>query len=224
MHTELRRLIVRLAVAVMAADHRIRGSELRSLEYLDALGLGPVSHLAEEELERALVRPIDLRETCEAIVTRSRTACVLVLTALAGIAASDGEVSTEERAVLGTIAAFLGIASDEALHIIGAAALSAQRPEAGTKIEPLAPLSTPRHATAPPLGPGLDRACALLGVPATASRAELDAAYLRLAERFDPTEQIPFGADFVALAAHKLGEITEAFRALRDTLDERSAA
>jgi tellurite resistance protein len=223
MDTDLRRLIVRLAVAVMAADSCVRCGELQALERLDELGLGPVFHLAEEEFERARARPVDLRETCEAIVGRSRHPCVLVFAALAGIAASDGEVSTEERAVLATIAAFLGIASDEAAHIIGAATLSAQRPEAGARVEPVAS-ETLADETPPGIGSDVDLACGLLGVPADVSQAELDAAYLRLAGFLDPAGQIRFGADVVAEAASKLGEITEAFRILRGMLGARSAA
>jgi tellurite resistance protein len=220
MQTDLRQLIVRLAVAVMAADSRIRGSELQALERLDGLGLGPIAYLAEEELERALARPVDIRETCEAIATRSPLARGVVLVALAGIAASDGEVSTEERAVLGTIAAYLGVESEEAIHVIGSATLSGHRAEAGTRIEPQAP----KPDTPPRIGPGLDQACRVLRVSPNASRAEIDAAYIRLVRRFDPAAMIPDGTDFVALAIRKLAEFTAAFDALCETLDERSAA
>ena len=42
-----RRLIARLAVAVMVADGRITPSEHEAVRRLDQLGLGPLSQLAE---------------------------------------------------------------------------------------------------------------------------------------------------------------------------------
>jgi DnaJ-domain-containing protein 1 len=147
---------------------------------------------------------------------------VLIFTALAGIAASDRALVVEERAVLGTIADHLGIAPGEARHIVSAAALAAARPAKNGESEGV---SAKQTETVPhEIALAIDRASRLLGVPSDASRTEIGAAYLRLVARFDPAKLIPYGPDFVALAASKLGELTDAYQALCDGSHERSAA
>jgi len=67
-----RRLIARLAVAIMVADGRITASERDALERFDRLGLGPLAALAEDEIRRAMQHPIDVRGTCASLSSRSR--------------------------------------------------------------------------------------------------------------------------------------------------------
>ena len=72
----------------------------------------------------------------------------------------------------------------------------------------------PGHA----LAPGAQHALALLGLDASARRADLDEAYRRLVERYDPSKVIELGADFAALAVRKLGELTDAYEIVADAL------
>jgi hypothetical protein len=48
-----------------------------------------------------------------------------------------------------------------------------------------------------------------LGLGANANPAEVDAAYLRLVEQYDPANVAQLGADFVVLAVQKLAALTE---------------
>ena len=57
----------------------------------------------------------------------------------------------------------------------------------------------------------VEHAYRVLGIDATTSRAHLDAAYLGLIERYNPARVADLGAEFAALAARKLAEVTAAF-------------
>ena len=102
-----RRMIVRLAVAMMAADGRITPSELSTAEELDRLGLGPLSALAQEEIDRAVQQPIDLADTCRGLAKLSPEGGRIILSILADIAAADGAVTSREREMLSEIAGLL---------------------------------------------------------------------------------------------------------------------
>lgn len=112
-------MIVRLAVAIMAADGRITPGELSAAEALDRLGLGPLSELAREEIDRSREQPIDLEDTCAGLTQLSPEGGRIVLSILAEIAAADGVVSPREREMLRQIASLMMLSpasADEALR------------------------------------------------------------------------------------------------------------
>jgi uncharacterized tellurite resistance protein B-like protein len=111
-------MIVRLAVALMAADGRITQSELSTAEHLDRLGVGPLSTLAKEEIDRAARQPIDLGDTCTGLAELSPEGGRIILSILAEIAAADGVVISTEREMLREIAGLLTLpagSADDAL-------------------------------------------------------------------------------------------------------------
>jgi len=226
-----RRLIVRLAVAVMIADGRITATECDAMAYLDRLGLGPLSTLVEEEVERALRHPIDLIDTCEGLADASPQAAAVILTLLAEIAASDGSVSGKELLTFHTVARQLGLSSMEADHILDLAVAShgarlvrdIEAVSAASKVmvppTPEPHHAPPRNGSGVPAGaPDLKRACRILGVTAAADREQVDRAYIALVERYNPIELATLGPEFAALAVRKLAEATAAFHALRRAL------
>jgi|GEM_PF-3354330 len=58
----------------------------------------------------------------------------------------------------------------------------------------------------------LDRARTLLGVGPTATRADVDAAYLRLVAFYDPAKVMDLGPEFVVLSVRRLGQATTAYQ------------
>jgi uncharacterized tellurite resistance protein B-like protein len=232
MDADPRRLIARLAVAVMVADGQITPSEYAALERLDELGLGPMSDLTEDEIRAATRHPIDLRATCEGLARTTPEAAAVIVSVLAEIAASDRSMARAELETLHTVAGLLGLSPTEAAHILGAAmneygaALSAaegihsgglgpSRPERVTVIRRR---DGEAQAAPPPSEQAeLQHACRLLGIDATASRSHLDAAYLRLVERYNPVKVAGLGPEFVALAVRKLVEATAAFETVLET-------
>jgi len=226
-----RRLIARLAVAVMVADGRITTPEFDALGRLDELGLGPLSDLAKEEIRSAVTRPIDLRATCDGLARATPEAAAVILSVLAEIAASDGAVSPAELDTLRSVAAALGLNAAETAHIVTAAmaeygatlgtetAAPSETQPGSMRREPVSVTRDPDEDAAPPPGAQhaeLQRAYSVLGIDAATSRARLDAAYLALVERYDPAKVADLGADFVALAVRKLAEVTAAFETAVD--------
>jgi DnaJ-domain-containing protein 1 len=217
-----RRMIVRLAVAMMAADGRISPGELSAAEALDRLGLGPLSSLAREEINRAAERPIDLGDTCAGLARLSPEGGRIVLSILAEIAAADGVVSSREREMLREIASLL-------LLPPGTAEEALSRYDGPLEEPPQAPPETRAGSAAVPensaMGAGassgpsdnaataesLARAYALLGVRPGASRAELESAYRAALERYNPNKVIDLGTEFASLAVQKLTQATAAF-------------
>ena len=226
MDADPRRLIARLAVAVMVADGQITPSEYEALERLDGLGLGPLSDLAEDEIRNATRQPIDLRATCEGLAQATPEAAAVIMSVLAEIAASDRSVSRAELEALHTVAQLLGLNASDAAHILSAVMseygatlrgddsvrsgdLPPSRPEPVTVIrtsdgEAAAATPATEHAE-------LQHAYCVLGIDAATSRAHLDAAYLGLVERYNPVKVAGLGAEFAALAVRKLVEATAAF-------------
>jgi uncharacterized tellurite resistance protein B-like protein len=124
-------MIVRLAVALMAADGRITQSELSTAEHLDRLGLGALSTLAKEEIDRAARQPIDLGDTCTGLAELSPEGGRIILSILAEIAAADGVVTSTEREMLREIAGLLTLpagSADDALASLELGPLEASRP------------------------------------------------------------------------------------------------
>ena len=227
MDDDPRRLIARLAVAVMVADGQITPAEYGALERLDALGLGPLSDLAEDEIRSAVREPIDLCATCEGLAQATPEAAAVILSVLAEIAASDRSVSAAELYTLRTVAGLLGLDTSEATHILSAAmgeygaTLSADALESSAAQSPRAERVTVvrrrggEARETPPAEDGeVQRACQILGIDTAASRAHVDAAYLSLVERYNPAKVAGLGAEFAALAVRRLGEATAAFEAV----------
>lgn len=206
--TDVRAAVARLAAAVMAVDGRIVDRELEAADRLKSLGLGGLEPLIFDELERTS-EPIDVGPACEALRGIHPDAAATLLGLLAQIAASDGRVSREEHALLDTIAAAIGLGDEHAAAEAGRAVPG--HPAWATHEIPVAP--TPESQTSRSLG----HACRVLGVAPSASRDEIDVAYLALVERYDPHKVAGLGAEFAALAVRKLFEITLAFEALVGT-------
>jgi DnaJ-domain-containing protein 1 len=64
----------------------------------------------------------------------------------------------------------------------------------------------------------LDRARTLLGVGPTATRQEVDAAYLRLVAFYDPAKVMDLGPEFVVLSVRRLGQATTAYQIAVDAV------
>jgi uncharacterized tellurite resistance protein B-like protein len=209
-----RRLIVRLAVAVAAADGRLSGEEMHALERLDEAGFGPLSALALQEIERAAREPIDIRATCAALRSIGPQAVALVFSALADVAESDG-VSQAELDLLRSIAVLLEVPPAHATGIL------ARGSEPAASSSPRRPVTQPTQpvpsSEAPTESEELTRARALLGIDQGADRRALDAAYLALVERYDPGKVTAFGPEFVVLAVRRLADITAAYEAMLET-------
>lgn len=226
MDADPRRLIARLAVAVMVADGRITPSEYEALEGLDSLGLGPLSDLAEEEIRNATHQPIDLRATCEGLASATPQAAAVILSVLAEVAASDRSVSRAELETLRSVATLLGLNTAQAAHILTAAmteygATLAADDDTSSGDAPVAARrqrvrvvrrTDSELIAAPPIeDAALQSAYRVLGIDASASRAHIDAAYLGLVERYNPANVAVLGAEFAALAVRKLAAVTAAF-------------
>jgi uncharacterized tellurite resistance protein B-like protein len=201
------RLIARLAVAVIAADGRITPAEVAALGRLDALGLGPLSALAREEIERAVQQPIDVEATCAELPRLGEEAAALLLTVLAEIAASDRVLAPRERDVFEAVAGHLGVAPSAAAHILEAAisAVGAAEPEG-------APPPV-RAEAGTPADPSRQRALRVLGLEPGAGRSRIDATYLDLVQRYDPARVADLGPEFAVLAVRRLAAITDAYEA-----------
>jgi len=207
-----RRLISRLAVAVMAADGRIDAEEIAATQELDLLGLGRFSGLVREEMLLAAEQPIDVAATAQGLARLGTQTGTIVLAVLADIGTSDGLLSPRELEVLGTIAAGLGVAPPDADHIFSAASATAGR---GTSRVGWRPRGSEAQTTPAAVAPDLAAAARVLGVEPGAPIERIDAAYLALVERYDPAKVLAVGAEFVALTVHKLADLTAAFERLR---------
>lgn len=211
-----RRLVARLAVAVMAADRRVGPTELAALEglaprelpaigRLDGLGLGALSTLAFEEARRTDAQPPALDETCAALRATLPRAIPVVLAALSEIAASDGPLVPAETRILGAIAKRLGMPANEARLLFATTVAAELAPgEADLTIGRRRPVSSV----------ALAQARRVLGVQAGARPEAVEAAYRRLVERYNPAKVAALGGDFAALAVRKLAGITDAYDAV----------
>jgi DnaJ-domain-containing protein 1 len=202
----LRHAIARLVAAMMVADRRLSMQEIDAAARLDYIGLGPLSPLVREELQRATRMPIDVGDACTALRGTGAALIGTVLAALAGIAASDGAAGDDERRVFAAIATRLGARTVELPdYLEGQESRSAPASAAAPAVA--------RRAAAADDGANALR---VLGLGTAANPAEVDAAYLRLVEEYDPMKVAPLGADFVALAIRKLAALTELYATARD--------
>jgi len=190
------------------------------LECLDGLGLGPISEQAQQEIQRARHAPIDLVSACGPLVSASPQAMATIMATLAELAACDGDVSAAEVRVIERVAECLGFDRAQLPHLLESAVLTpGVRIEHSIQTPPPAPAAARRPAApaAPgqPPAPVADTSDALraLGLVAGASRAQVDAAYLALVERFDPSRVVDLGPEFVVLAVRKLSRLTAAYEA-----------
>jgi DnaJ-domain-containing protein 1 len=221
-----RRLIARLAVAVMASDRRIGPSELAALEglgehelpalaQLDRLGLGALSEIVYEEIRRAETEPIDIPAVCTALRRVVPRAASVVVAALTELAMSDGTLATGETEALTEVARGLGLSVAEARYVV--ASVLAARPPAGAqevRIGSAEPPTTASHLE-------LDQARRVLGIDVDAGSDEIDAAYRRLVDRYNPAKVVELGCDFAALAVRTLAGITDAYDTAIAALDTR---
>jgi DnaJ-domain-containing protein 1 len=203
----LRPAISRLVAAMMVADRRVAMEEIDAGNRLDRIGLGPLSPLVGEELQRATRMPIDLDEPCAALHAAGPALIGTVLAALAGVAASDGVIDDDERRVFGAIASRLGAETSRIADHVGDDAR-------GDGVAP-APPAEPGARTPAAADDGAN-ALRALGLGAAANPAEVDAAYLRLVAQYDPAKVAQLGADFVVLAVRKLAALTELYEVARD--------
>lgn len=228
MDNDPRRSIARLAAAVMAADARVTTSEIAAVASLVRLGLGSLEAATREELGRAAREPLDVEPACAALVAAYPDAGGTILSALADIAVSDGELDPREVALLGRIGEALAVEPGVVAHVVRAAAadagVSLPTGEA-PRVEPAAPAAPPRPvasapapaaAPAPPAPDGvpLAPAYALLGLAPGASPAAVEAAYRAVLERYQPLKVLDLGLEFAVLAVRRLAAATAAFTAI----------
>lgn len=218
--TDPRRMIARLAVAVLVADGRITNDELDALECLDGLGLGPISDRAEGEIQRARREPIDVAATCAPLAEASRQAVETIMATLTELAASDGRISNAEVLVLERVAECLLFKREHLARLLEAMAahpgIHIEHSIQPLRREPAAPPPTPPSNAPPPSRePKLsaDSAFKMLGLAPGCSRAQIDAAYLELVDRYQPGHVLNLGPEFVVLAVRKLGKATSAYEA-----------
>jgi DnaJ-domain-containing protein 1 len=211
-----RQLIAQLAAAVITADERVTTAEIDALRHLDDLGLGRLSPLTEAAMERAVHQPIDVASAAQALRALGGGAAPIILAALADIAAADRILSPAEMDMLSLVASSLGLSDGEAEHVLTSVLGAQNRPS-----EPAA-----AHPPPPMLAvPGDDRlahARRVLDAEPAATRAEIEASYRRLIERYNPAKVIDLGPDFAALAVRKLAQATEAYQAAIDALEPSS--
>lgn len=228
--TDPRRMIARLSVAVLVADGRVTNDEIDALEWLDTLGMGPISYQAADEIHRAKHHPIDLAGACAPLLGASPQGIATIMATLIELAASDGEISKAERATLAAIAGHFGFPPSQLQRLVESAPTGpgAHVPLPGTPLrvvhldsatrEPARPAAPQVAEDAPPLPgdgarPASGEALRVLGLQPGADRSEIDAAYLDLVERFSPAHVIGLGPEFVVLAIRKLNYLTKAYEA-----------
>jgi DnaJ-domain-containing protein 1 len=193
---ELHDAVARLVVAVMIADGRVTAGEIDVVARLDHAGLGPLSWRVHQALERLVLEPLDVRAACVTVRTAGRTLVAAVLSMLGRVAGGNWGASAAE------VERFMGIANE-----LGVRGEEARRHLGPLRRDPAATM----HPGGRPHVDGTEAALRQLGLACGASRAEIEAAYLSLVERYDPGKLAPLGADFVKLAVRELAALTESF-------------
>jgi DnaJ-domain-containing protein 1 len=196
---DLHEAVSRLVVAMMIADGRVSAEELDVVARLDHAGLGPLSSRVHRELDRASRQPIDVDGACATVRSAGVALVGAVLSMLARVAAAGQRLTASEQEFFAAIAHRLGVDGDQ------------------TRSH-LQPLRHDPQPVAPPRRPSSDAADAALrqlGLNRDATSADVDAAYLRLVDRYHPGKVAPLGADFVTLAVRELVALTEAYERAR---------
>jgi uncharacterized tellurite resistance protein B-like protein len=200
---DLRRLIARLALAVMAADGNITSAEFDGLGRFDVLGLGPLEDVVREEIERAVRRPIDVAEICSTLPPLSHHAADLLLSALADLAASDRLLSPREREMFHLVAGHLGVDAASAARVLERAFTVPAPPNP----VPPEPAREGRDGGAG----GVRGALAILGLEPGVGRGRIDEAFLDRVQRYDPAKVGELGPEFAALAIRRLAVVADAY-------------
>lgn len=206
-HSTLRGAIARLVTAMMIADRRLSTNELDEATRLDGIGLGPLSPLVRDELQRATRMPIEIDEACASLSGTGPALIGTVLSVLAGVAASDGTIDADEVRLFAAIASRLGAGMRD-IHDYLPSDDAPREVESTTS-------AMPDVSRAAPDDEGT-KALHALGLGETATRAQIDAAYLGAVERYDPAKVVPLGPEFVLLAVQKLAALSELYEIARD--------
>jgi len=196
---DLHDAVARLVVGVMVADGHVAAGELDLVSRLDRAGLGPLAGRVRRELEQAAREPIDVDRACQTVRASGMALVGAVLSMLARIAGVGERRVASEQALLVAIAERLGV----------------DREQARSHLEPLRHDSRSATRQGRASFDAADAALRQLGLGRTASRAEVDEAYLRLVDRYDPGKLALLGADFVKLAVRELAALTEAYERAR---------
>jgi uncharacterized tellurite resistance protein B-like protein len=94
-----RRTIAHLAVAVIAADGQVTGAEIAAVSHLEHLGLGSFAAAVQAEIEDvARGAPIDAAGARDDLGSLPPEVASMILSTLAGVAASDGEMQAYDPA------------------------------------------------------------------------------------------------------------------------------
>ncbi len=230
---DTRRIIADLVVAVITADGKVTRSEMETVARLRGLGLGDLTPFVSESLERAAREPLDPEKSADELGAPGGDAGAIIVSAMAEVAAADGILAGAEVDVIRVVARRLGLTDTDCDRVIQAtiaghgaratrdlsehakpraqatasgAAPQPSRPAAPPSPQPAA--TTPRHSTAS------EHAAHVLGVSAGCSRQDLQAAYRRAVELYDPLRVVDLGPEFAVLAVRRLQVATDAFEAL----------
>jgi DnaJ-domain-containing protein 1 len=199
----------------MGADRRIGPQEFAALEglgerelpalgQLDRLGLGTLSEYAYEEARRADEKAVDVAAACAELRAAAPRAASTILAALAELAASDGALAPREREVLLAVGRGLGLTPRDVRVILTTATAEASAPAADVTI------GRPRPRVVASRG-DVEAAHRVLGIEPGAGAEQIDAAYRRLVDRYNPAKVVELGCDFAVLAIRKLAGITDAY-------------
>jgi DnaJ-domain-containing protein 1 len=231
---DVRELMAQLAAAVMVADGRVTEPELCALDRLDDMGLGPLSSAVDRQIDLATRMPLDARRAASGLARLAPRAGEIVFSALAGLAASDGDLSPRELEVLGVVAAGFGLDVPEATALIRSAVASLGRAPV-RRVEEVAGTAAEFDRTERGAATGLadegaistarvpaseiDRARNVFGLDSGASAADLDAAYAAMVRRYDPATVLELGPEFAVLAVQRLAKVTAAYVAARQAME-----
>lgn len=191
--TEWYHAFVPLLVEVARADGNISSEEVASLkQQLDRMN---VSDLERELLfKRAVEHPVPLPRLVDRYRSASARAEMAwaedrLIQALVLMAAADRVIHPEERRVLGEIASAMGYP---------AASLEAKLRQAESQMK----------ATSP------EEARELFGLPADATREQIEARYQELLQQNDPKEYAHLGSDVVAQVQENRQAVEQSYRLL----------
>jgi hypothetical protein len=206
-HSTLRGAIARLVAAMMVADRRLSTEEIDEAARLDGIGLGPLSPLVQDELQRATRAPIEIDDACVALSGTGPALVGTVLSVLAGVAASDGAIDADESRLFAAVATRLGAGPCDIRDYVASDETPREVESTGSAVPPVP------SAAADDVG---GEALHAFGLGRTATRAQIDAAYLDVVERYDPVKVAPLGPEFVLLAVQKLAGLSELYEIARD--------